>query len=98
LALSKLKLAGADTCGATPNYPAYLKTSIPQPWSDKQIENGILRLMRRSHVWLLIAALWFAITLFSALRRTWSQVWLQGVVALIFLGVGLYTRRREQIR
>jgi hypothetical protein len=58
----------------------------------------MLQLMRRSHVWLLIAALWLAITVFTALRQGWRQAWLQAVVALIFLGVGMYSRSREQIR
>jgi hypothetical protein len=58
----------------------------------------MLRRMRRSHIWLLIAALWFLITVFTTLRHGWRHAWLQAIIALLFLGVGLFSRRQEQIR
>lgn len=58
----------------------------------------MLRLMRRFHIWLLIAFLWLLVSILAALRHGWRQAWLQALIALIFLGVGLYSRRREQLR
>jgi hypothetical protein len=58
----------------------------------------MLRRMRRSHIWLLIAALWLLITVFTTLRHGWKQAWLQAVIALLFLGVGLYSRYQERVR
>jgi VIT1/CCC1 family predicted Fe2+/Mn2+ transporter len=54
--------------------------------------------MRRSGIWFLIAALWLLIAVFAALRHGWQAAWLQAVIALIFLGVALYSRRKERIR
>ncbi|HZU09139.1 MAG TPA: hypothetical protein VFA02_04495 [Pseudacidobacterium sp.] len=54
--------------------------------------------MRRSSVWFLIAGLWFVITAISTVRRIWPLAALQGVVALVFLLVGVLTRHKETIR
>jgi hypothetical protein len=54
--------------------------------------------MRRSSVWFLIAVLWFVITAISTVRRVWPLAALQGLIALVFLLVGVLTRRRETIR
>jgi len=62
------------------------------------IHNAILLRMRRSSVWFLIAGLWFVITAISTVRRIWPLAALQGVVALVFLLVGVLTRHKETIR
>jgi hypothetical protein len=54
--------------------------------------------MRRSSIWFLIAVLWFVITSISLVRHIWQLAWLQGLVATIFLVVGLVTLRKETIR
>jgi hypothetical protein len=58
----------------------------------------MLRLMRRSAVWFLIAVLWLVIAIVAELHQGWRGAWLQAVVALLFFGVALYFRRREGIR
>jgi hypothetical protein len=58
----------------------------------------MLRLMRRSTVWFLLAVLWLVIAVIAALHQGWRRAWLQAVVALLFFGVALYFRRREVIR
>jgi predicted Na+-dependent transporter len=58
----------------------------------------MLRIMRHSSIWLLIAVLWLAITVITALRQGWQRAWLQAVVSLIFFGVGFYFRRKEHLR
>jgi len=54
--------------------------------------------MRRSHIWLLIAVLWFLLAGVTELRQGWKQAWLQAAVAFFFLCVGIYYRRRERLR
>jgi threonine/homoserine/homoserine lactone efflux protein len=58
----------------------------------------MLRLMRRWVVWFVIAALWFVVAVFTSLQRGWKQAWLQALIACLFLGVGLYFRRKDLVR
>ncbi|HTZ89502.1 MAG TPA: hypothetical protein VMA71_04125 [Alloacidobacterium sp.] len=58
----------------------------------------MLRLMRRSNVWFLIAVLWLVSAAITALHQGWQRAWLQAVIALLFLGVAVYSRRKERIR
>lgn len=58
----------------------------------------MLPLMRRSGIWFLIAMLWLVIAVLTALRHGWQVAWLQGVVAVIFFGVAIYSRRKEKAR
>jgi hypothetical protein len=58
----------------------------------------MLRLMRRSAVWFLIAVLWLVIAVIAALHQGWQRAWLQAVVALMFFAVAVYFRRKERIR
>ena len=58
----------------------------------------MLRRMRRYHIWILIAALWLLSAVVTTLRQGWRQAWLQALAALIFLGIGIYTRTRERIK
>jgi hypothetical protein len=58
----------------------------------------MLRCMRRSSVWFLIAALWFVITVVSTVRRVWPLAALQGAIALVFFLTGTFVRRRENLR
>lgn len=60
-------------------------------------ENGILRLMRRSAVWFLIAVLWLVIAAVTALHQGWRRAWLQAVIAILFLAVAAYSRGKERI-
>jgi hypothetical protein len=68
--------------------------AFPEP----RLENDMLRLMRRSAVWFLIAVLWLVIALITALHQGWQRAWLQAVVALAFFGAGAYLRRKEGVR
>ena len=63
-----------------------------------RLENDILRLMRRSAVWFLIAVLWLVIAVIAALHQGWQRAWLQTVVAIMFFIVAVYFRRKERIR
>ena len=47
---------------------------------------------------ILIAALWLLSAVVTTLRQGWRQAWLQALAALIFLGIGIYTRTRERIK
>ena len=58
----------------------------------------MLRPMRRSSVWFLIAALWLVITIVAALHQGWQRAWLQALIAILFFAVGLLYRRKEGIR
>ncbi len=58
----------------------------------------MLRCMRRSTVWFMIALLWLVIAVVAALHLGWQRAWLQAVIALLFLGVAAYFRRQEGIR
>jgi hypothetical protein len=80
------------------NPPAYPKLLIVPFFVEKIKRNDMLRPMRRYHIWLLIAALWFLSAVVTALRQGWRHAWLQALIALAFLCIGIYTRSREQIR
>jgi len=54
--------------------------------------------MRRSAVWFLIAVLWLVIAIVAALRQGWQRAWLQALIAILFLALALYSRRKEGIR
>lgn len=58
----------------------------------------MLRPMRRSAVWFLIAVLWLVIAIVAALRQGWQRAWLQALIAILFLALALYSRRKEGIR
>jgi len=58
----------------------------------------MLRVMRRSAVWLLIAVLWLIIAIVTTLRQGWQRAWLQAIIALVFFGVAMYFRRKEAIK
>jgi hypothetical protein len=58
----------------------------------------MLRLMRRSAVWFLIAVLWLVIAAVTALHRGWRQAWLQAVIAILFLAVAVYSHSKERIK
>jgi phosphoglycerol transferase MdoB-like AlkP superfamily enzyme len=58
----------------------------------------MLRTMRRSTVWLLIAVLWMGIATLTAVRQGWQRAWLQSLISLLFFGVAFYFRRKEAVR
>ena len=58
----------------------------------------MLRPMRRSAVWFLLAVLWLVIAVLALLRQGWQGAWLQAIIALLFLVVAMYFRRKEGIR
>jgi hypothetical protein len=58
----------------------------------------MLRFMRRSTVWLLIAALWLVIAIVTTLRQGWQGAWLQATISLLFFGVAMYFRRKDAIK
>jgi uncharacterized membrane protein len=58
----------------------------------------MLRAMRRSAIWFLIAGLWLVVAIAAAFRHGWQAAWLQAVIALLFFAVALYFRRREGVR
>jgi hypothetical protein len=58
----------------------------------------MLRPMRRSAVWFLIAVLWLVIAIVAALRQGWQRAWLQALIAILFFALALYSRRKEGIR
>jgi hypothetical protein len=55
----------------------------------------ILRAMRRSSIWFLIAALWFIDVVISVVGRHARQAWLPGIITLAFFVTGLIHRSRE---
>jgi hypothetical protein len=58
----------------------------------------MLRFMRRSAVWLLIAVLWLVIAIATTLRQGWQRAWLQAIVSLVFFGVAIYFHRKDAIK
>jgi len=58
----------------------------------------MLRFMRRSAIWLLLAVLWLIIAVVTTLRQGWQRAWLQAIISLLFFGLALYFRRKEAIR
>jgi hypothetical protein len=58
----------------------------------------MLRFMRRSAIWLLIAVLWLVAAILTTVRHGWQRAWLQAIVSLLFFGVALHFRRKEAIR
>ncbi|QNI31058.1 hypothetical protein H7849_18400 [Alloacidobacterium dinghuense] len=58
----------------------------------------MLRRMRRSTVWFFIASLWFVAAIITGLHQGWQRAWLQAVIAIAFLAVGLRFHRKEQVR
>jgi hypothetical protein len=58
----------------------------------------MLRFMRRSAIWLLLAVLWLIIAVVTTLRQGWQRAWLQAIISLLFFGLAIYFRRKEVIR
>jgi hypothetical protein len=58
----------------------------------------MLRFMRRSAIWLLLAVLWLIIAVVTTLRQGWQRAWLQAIISLLFFGLAIYFRRKEAIR
>ncbi len=58
----------------------------------------MLRRMRRSSIWFLIAVLWLVVTIVTALHQGWQRAWLQAVIAVLFLAIAVYFRRKESVR
>jgi hypothetical protein len=58
----------------------------------------MLRFMRRSAIWLLLAVLWLIIAVVTTLRQGWQRAWLQAIISLLFFGLAIYFRRKEVVR
>jgi hypothetical protein len=58
----------------------------------------MLRFMRRSAIWLLLAVLWLIIAVVTTLRQGWQRAWLQAIISLLFFGLAIYFHRKEVIR